>query len=364
MLCSIFDRLGTRSLTLAFAFVAMGPLQASAQTVVRTDAMAAGPPGIAIFMREVLGRAPSSTAAPLLLVHDTPAAGAASFDLGVPGGSLAADLADAGLRVYLMDARGYGRSSRAPRLSSPPRPGVPLTRASEVVEDIGAAVDWIRQRTRAPKVALLGWGAGGHAVGQFAARRPEVVAAVVFYDTLYGGGPDHPLVGKASDLADPAHPGRINRATVGAYRLYDATAILKPWDQSIPGANKAAWRDPQVAAAYVAAVLASDPGGPQQRPPAVRVPTGALADAFEITTGRQAWDAGLVRAPALILFSERDFWSRAEDRDRLKAHLINAGEVQVVTLAGATHYAHLDRPERGRQALIDALKAFLVRPPR
>jgi len=336
------------------------PAIAGAQTVVRTDAMAAGPPGIAIFIREVLGRAPSSSVAPLLLVHDTPAAGAASFDLGVPGGSLAADLADAGVRVYLMDARGYGRSSRAPRLASPPRPGVPLTRASEVVEDIGAAVDWIRQRTRAPKVALLGWGAGGHAVGQFAARRPEVVAAVVFYNTLYGGGPEHPLVGKASELADPARPGRINRATVGAYRFYDATAILNPWDQSIPGANKAAWRDPQVAAAYVAAVLASDPGGPPQRPPAVRVPTGPLADAFEITTGRQAWDAGLVRAPALIVFSERDFWSRAEDRDRLKAHLINAGEVQVVTLAGATHYAHLDRPERGRQALLDALTAFLV----
>jgi pimeloyl-ACP methyl ester carboxylesterase len=344
----------------AASLLSFGPAVVKAQTVTRADAMAAGPPGIAIFLREVVGRAPASNVAPLLLVHDTPAAGAASFDLGVPGGSLAADLAEAGLRVYLMDARGYGRSSRAARLSSPPRPGVPLTRASEVVEDIGAAVDWIRQRTRAPKVALLGWGAGGHAVGQFAARRPDVVAAVVFYNTLYGGGPEHPLVGKGSELADPAHPGRINRATVGAYRLYDANAILKPWDQSIAGANKAAWRDPQVAAAYVAAVLASDPGGPQLRPPAVRVPTGALADAFEITTGRQAWDAGLVRAPALIVFAERDFWSRAEDRDRLKAHLINAGDVQVVTLAGATHYAHLDRPERGRQALIDALKAFLV----
>src|SRR5690349_12993684 len=95
--------------------------------VLRTDAMAAGPPGIAIFVREVVGRAPAANVAPVLLVHDTPAAGAASFDLGVPGGSLAVDLAEAGLRVYLMDARGYGRSSRAARLASPPRPGVPLT---------------------------------------------------------------------------------------------------------------------------------------------------------------------------------------------------------------------------------------------
>ena len=99
------------------------PAIAGAQTVVRTDAMAAGPPGIAIFIREVLGRAPSSSVPPLLLAHDTPAAGAASFDLGVPGGSLAADLADAGLRVYLMDARGYGRSSLSLiHISEPTRP--------------------------------------------------------------------------------------------------------------------------------------------------------------------------------------------------------------------------------------------------
>src|SRR5436190_18359225 len=113
------------------AFLWMPGSLATAQMVTRSDAMVAGPPGIAIFVREVVGKSPSPNAAPLLLEHDTPAGGAASFDLGVPGGSLAADLADAGLRVYIMDARGYGRSSRAPRLSSPPRPGVPLTRASE-----------------------------------------------------------------------------------------------------------------------------------------------------------------------------------------------------------------------------------------
>jgi hypothetical protein len=39
---------------------------------------------------------------------------------------------------------------------------------------------------------------------------------------------------------------------------------------------------------------------------------------------------------------------------------VNAGEVKVVTLPGATHYAHLDRSERGRQALLDAIKAFLL----
>lgn len=350
---------GMRSILVAGLVFGLAP-PTGAQSVVRTDAMVAGPPGVAIFVREVLGPAPSAKLAPLLLIHGTPAGGPASFDLGVPGGSLAVDLAEAGLRVYLMDARGFGRSSRAARFQSPPKPGVPLSRASEVVEDVAGVVDWIRQRTKAPKVTILGWGAGGHVAGLYATRRPDLVASVVFYNTIYGGGPAHPLVGKGSELEDPAHPGRLNRATVGAYRLYDAAAILRPWDQSIPGGNKAAWRDPQVAFAYVAAAI-QDPGAPQQRPPAVRVPTGPLADAFDVTTGRQAWDAGLVRASALVVFSERDFWSRAEDRDRLQAHLVNAGEVKVVTLPGATHFAHLDRPERGRDALLDALKAFLIR---
>jgi pimeloyl-ACP methyl ester carboxylesterase len=37
--------------------------------------------------------------------------------------------------------------------------------------------------------------------------------------------------------------------------------------------------------------------------------------------------------------------------------------VKVVTLSGATHFAHLDRPERGRQTLVDALEAFLLKSP-
>jgi hypothetical protein len=40
-----------------------------------------------------------------------------------------------------------------------------------------------------------------------------------------------------------------------------------------------------------------------------------------------------------------------------------ASTVKVVTLSGATHFAHLDRPERGRQTLVDALEAFLLKSP-
>ena len=133
-----------------------------------------------------------------------------------------------------------------------------------------------------------------------------------------------------------------------------------PGTPSIPAADKAAWRDPRVAEAYVKEALRSDPESARQRPPAFRAPTGALADTYEIALGRQAWDAGLVQCRTLVLGAERDFWSRAEDRERLRAHLVNAGAVTVVMVPNATHFAHLDRAARGRSALVSALLAFLT----
>jgi alpha-beta hydrolase superfamily lysophospholipase len=49
---------------------------------------------------------------PVILLHGARVPGIASFDLPVAGGSLAADLARAGFRVFILDARGYGMSER------------------------------------------------------------------------------------------------------------------------------------------------------------------------------------------------------------------------------------------------------------
>ena len=99
----------------------------------------------------------------------------------------------------------------------------------------------------------------------------------------------------------------------------------------------------------------------QRTPPALRHPTGALEDSFYLATGRQLWDASLIRARTLFVRSERDFWSRPEDAALLAEHLVDAPEVRCVTLEDATHFAHLDRPERGRARLLDEVVAFLKR---
>jgi pimeloyl-ACP methyl ester carboxylesterase len=71
------------------------------------------------------------------------------------------------------------------------------------------------------------------------------------------------------------------------------------------------------------------------------------------------WDASLVRAATLIVASERDFWSRPEDRTALEKDLVWASRVRVVVLPGATRLAHLDRPDRGRDRLIREVVEFL-----
>jgi pimeloyl-ACP methyl ester carboxylesterase len=296
---------------------------------------------------------------PLLLIHGARVPGIASFDLDVAGGSLAADLAAQGFAVYVMDVRGYGASTRPKGMQQPPDGRAALVRSNEVSRDIGAVVAWICARRRVGQVALLGWATGGQWAGYYASVFPEKVWALILLNSLYGGTSGHPLMGHGSDMEDAQHSGKFNRKACGAYRFNDEKSLFGVWDRSIPDENKDGWRDPAVARAYAEAAIASDPTSNARTPPSFRSPCGALEDSFYLATGRQLWDASLITAPTLVLASEGDFWSRIEDRELLQKHLVHAARVKVVVLKGATHFVRLDRPERGRTHLLEAVTEFL-----
>jgi alpha-beta hydrolase superfamily lysophospholipase len=80
-------------------------LKPAAATSSKKDLYAESDPGIRIHIREVRTET-RGDCDPILLVHGARVPGVASFDLSVPGGSLAADLADRGFCVYVMDVRG------------------------------------------------------------------------------------------------------------------------------------------------------------------------------------------------------------------------------------------------------------------
>jgi pimeloyl-ACP methyl ester carboxylesterase len=342
-------------LSILLVCIAVRSLAASAP-IHREDLFATSDAGVQIHVREVRTEV-HQACPPILLVHGARVPGIASFDLPVAGGSLAAELADRGFCAYVIDVRGYGQSTRPPEMDQPQQSHGPLVRSVEAVHDIDAVIDLIRKRTGANRVSLFGWATGGQWAGYYATLHSDKLSHLVLLNALYGADVPHPMMGHGSEMEDPAHAGRLNPA-IGAYRCNTAESLLGPWNRSIPTEDKAAWRDPAIADAYVREALASDPETNKHNPPCFRSPNGALEDSFYLATGRQLWDASFIYVPTLVLASERDFWSRLADRDKIAQDLVHAS-VRVVVIPDATHFVHLDKPERGRSQLIDEIVQFV-----
>lgn len=323
-----------------------------ANPLTRQDFFVPESDGARIHVREVVSQSLPKTAPAILLIHGARVPGVASFDLDVPGGSLAGDLAEHGLAVYVIDLLGYGESTRPKAMDEDPAGKEALVRSNQAARDIGAVVDWICSRRGVANVALFGWATGGQWAGYYASVFPEKIRSLILLNSLYGGSAVHPLMGHGSEMEDPGHPGQFNREACGAYRLNTEKSLFGVWDRSIPSENKDTWRDPAVAKAYAEAAIRSDPTSDRRQPQSFRSPCGAMEDSFYLATGRQLWDASLITSPTLVLASERDFWSRVEDRELLQKHLVHAARVKIVVIKDATHFVFLDRPEHGRNELI------------
>jgi pimeloyl-ACP methyl ester carboxylesterase len=301
----------------------------------RHDLFVPGGAGV-LHVREVR-LATADAARPVLLIHGARVPGVASFDLPVPGGSLAGDLALAGHRVLVPDARGYGGSTRPAAMDGPADAHPPAVTGEQVVADIDDVVRW----SGAERVDLVGWATGGHWAAWYASEHPARVANLVVHNSLYGGTAGHPM---------------FTERPSGAYRLTTADRLLPAWDESIPVPDKSAWRDPRVARSYVDEAMASDPAADGH----FRAPNGAMLDSYLLATGNQLWDAHRIRARTLVVRGEYDFWSRAADVTDLEADLTGVRSRRAITLPAATHHVHLDRPERGRARLLTEINTWLA----
>jgi pimeloyl-ACP methyl ester carboxylesterase len=325
-----------------------------AERVVRTDLRVRGPGGVRVFVREVLPAGPAGRfGRPLLLVHGARPGGTAAFDLPVPGGSLAAELAMAGYAVYVMDVRGFGHSDYPAVMDHDPTAHPPAVRSDEAVVDVGAAVRLIRARRRRWPAAF-GWATGGHWLALYAALHPGRLTDLVLLNSLYSVASPWPLQQELEDHDRPGHP-----RPQPAWRAVTADSLTARWDAGLTDEPADMRRDPAVRHAYRAAALSADPTSHTRTPPSFRNPTGPLIDAFHLAQGRQSYDARRIRARTLVLRAERDFWSRPEDSERLAADLTGAAAVRVRTLPGASHYLHLERAPYGRGQLLEEIRSFV-----
>lgn len=275
------------------------PVFAGDDRLVRTDRFVTLAGGERLFVREVRPAERQQAVSAVLLIHGARVPSVASFDLAVPGGSIAAELAAEGHSVYLVDLRGYGASSRPHEMDAPPGGGTPLMRTDEAVSDVAAAVEAAAEWSGDGKVSILGWATGGQWAAAFAARHSARVERLILYNSLYGASDRHPTLGRGSPLEAPDRPGSLNMAALGAYRLNTAESLFAAWDKSIPVSDKSEWRDPAVARAYADMALSSDPTSAERTPPSFRSPSGAMADSFELAFGRKQWSAEALTMPVL-----------------------------------------------------------------
>jgi len=321
----------------------------------RGDARVESEPGIHLHVSEVRASMTEDLGSPVLLIHGGGPGSVPHFDPKVPNYSLAEDIASVGHVVYMMDVRGFGKSTKPASMDSTDAKAPPAVSSDEALKDISAVVNWILRRSRENRVALVGLGAGGHWAAQYTTKNNDRVSHLVLVNVLYGVKAHW---APARTLADPRNSGVFNPAA-GAFFLANASSLMAEWDRNIPDGDKSKWRDPRVAVAYVKLALSEDATASTRTPPSIRIPGAFRKEHFEMAQGKKLWDAKDIRVPTLYVRGTLDDWSRPEDLQALHAELVNAPQKQFVVLHGSTHFLHLDRPEKGRAAFLQEMLVFL-----
>jgi len=316
--------------------------------------------GFNIAVREVKAANPAKQGTPIIYLHGTRIPTNSEFDLLVPGGSMAADLAQLGHTGFLVDARGYGKSDRPAAMDRPPQGTMPFSRSMEIVRDLEAAADAVYAETGQRKAAFFGWGVGATIALMHAALWPEKVSHVIMYDLLYGGGNVHPRLA-ALGMDDPDKPGYFNFGKFPGYDFHRVDMLQDMWDRHIPIADKDSWRDAAVQQAFLQALIDGDPTSTSRDPITYRAPNGMVEDSYYMGLhGNKLLHANQVYCKVMIIAPELDYFSRPTDVRALEEDLIHAQDVHVWQPKNATHYLILERPERGRDEALTRLMSFLA----
>jgi pimeloyl-ACP methyl ester carboxylesterase len=288
---------------------------------------------------------------PALVVHGS-TLGAGLFDLPVGGYSMLSELASAGRAIYAIDVRGYGLSLNGRVMDSPPEANPPFATLEQAVLDIGAAVDFIRARENTDAIDIIGSSWGTITAALYATRYPHNVARLVLYAPLYGERNDAWL----ERIANPNDRQRLH-PRFGAYRLLTLDELTQRWNGDLGDEDPASRREPNIAKAIFSTLSAADPRVPSHRPPALRIPNGALLDLVSVFNGRPLYDPAKLTMSILVIRGADDTTSTDSDARNLLARLASRDKEYCVVSPGS----HFLCVERNRRQLYDPIRRFLHR---
>lgn len=303
-------------------------------------------PGIELYARnkrpaDMHMFAPERT---VLFVHGATYPAHTIFDLKLGGLSWMEYIAARGYDVWLLDLRGYGKSTRPREMSEPPDANPPIVRTDTAVRDIAAVADFIRARRNVPRLILLGWSWGSFSSPAYAIRHPGKVESLILYAPIW--------IGQTGRLATAA-PGE-------ALPCYRTVTREQAWTRSMNGVpqDKRADLIPQgFFDTWLEATFATDPDGAKNDPPVIRAPNGVMADVAEtFWMGKGYYDPAKITVPVFMITAAWDKDVAPALARALFPLLVNSPRKQLVELDRGTHNVMI---ESNRLELFEAVQKFL-----
>ena len=328
---------------IAFLLLAalLAPIPAGGQGLVTEEFMVpAADPGVQLYVRNKrLPNVASFTADNVVLfVHGATYPAETSFDLQLDGISWMDYIASRGYDVYLVDVRGYGRSTRPAEMDQPAERNQPIVRTDTAARDFGAAADFIRKRRNIAKLNVMGWSWGTSIVATYTSQNNDKVNRLVLY---------------APQWFRDRRP--VDSEVLGAYRVVTVDAALKRMAVGIPAGKKPmpdAW-----AQAWADATFASDPAGASANPRFLRAPNGVVIDGREYwAAGKPLYDPAAIRVPTLLIVAEWDADTPVQMAQALFPKLQNARPKRLVIIGEGTHSVLM---ESNRMQLFREVQMFL-----
>jgi pimeloyl-ACP methyl ester carboxylesterase len=302
-------------------------------------------PGIEIHVRNKhpAGMTQFDAASSVLFVHGATYPAASAFDLPLDGASWMDLIARAGYDVYLLDIRGYGRSTRPPQMDAPAADNPPFATAAQALIDIDAVVDFILHRRGIDRLVLLGWSWGTATTQQYTCAFGDKVDKLILYAPMW--------------IRRTPLPIRVADGPLGAWRAVNSEQARERWLAGVAPDKVDDLIPPGWFEAWIEAAQASDPTGAAQQPPVVRAPNGVIADAMrQASTGLMDWDPSGIQVPVLLIVAEWDRDTPVYMARELFALLVNARRKRYVELGEGTHMVIL---EKHRMQLIREVQLFL-----
>jgi pimeloyl-ACP methyl ester carboxylesterase len=279
----------------------------------------------------------------VLFVHGATYPAETTFDLQVGGFSWMEYIARQGYDVYLVDVRGYGRSTRPPAMSRAPGDNPPFATTEEAAADVAAAVRFILNRRGIPKLNLIGWSWGTAIMSFYTTRNNDKVSKLVLYAPSY--------IRQTPSLVQTG-PGPL-----GAYRTVTIDAAKQRWLTGVPADKVASLIPPGWFEAWAKSNLEADPEGAKRTPPVIRAPNGVVLDGQRYwSAGKALFDPADIRVPTLLVKAEWDQDTPAYMAQNVFAKLSNAPYKRYLEIGEGTHTIIL---ERNRMQLFRAVQQFL-----